>query len=345
MTNTDGFWQDRRVLVTGCTGLLGSWVVRGLLDRGAHVVGLIRDRKRTPELHLGDPHQCIDLVEGRVEQEGLLESVLNLHAVQTVFHLAAQTSEESATPSPLSTFETNIKGTWTLLEAARHCGRPQVIVASSDQAFGETWSGANRGTFLEGQSPHDVSKACSDLLALSFHHTYGLPVCVSRCGTLYGGGDRSYSRLVPATIRAALHGQRPVVPGDGSRLRDFLYVKDAATAYLHLAESMARQGEVIGRVFTFATEFQLTEIQMVRRILHLMKVGLDPDLRAQARQRPFTAYLSADRARRLLGWKQRYELDEALEETIAWYREFFASSICGDAPPAEQCQEPAAALV
>jgi CDP-glucose 4,6-dehydratase len=340
MANQDSFWRDRRVLVTGCTGLVGSWVVRALLDRGAQVVGLVRDWVVGSELYRGGLHQHLDLVHGQVEQQGVLERVLNEYEIQTVFHLAAQTIVGTAQRSPLSTFETNIKGTWCLLEAARRCGTsPHVVVASSDKAYGEQRIlPYSEETPLDGRHPYDASKACADILALTYHHSFRLPVCVTRCGNFYGGGDLNWNRIVPGTIRSVLRGQRPVLRSDGSSLRDYFYVKDGAAAYLHLAECMARQPEVIGHAFNFSTEVPVSVLQMVLRILHLVKCDLEPDVRAIAQHEIPHQYLSAAKARRMLGWHPRYEMDEALTETIQWYRAY--CNVTGTGTEPRECRTP-----
>src|SRR5713226_3120414 len=278
---TDAFWRDRRVLVTGCTGLVGAWTVRALLRRGAHVVGLVRDQVAGSELVRRKLIQRIDLVRGELENQPLLERALAEYEIQTVFHLAAQTIVGIANRSPLSTFETNIKGTWCLLEAARRCGyNPQVIVASSDKAYGEqTTLPYTEDAPLQGRHPYDASKSCTDILALTYHHTFRLPVCVTRCGNFYGGGDLNWNRIVPGTIRSVLRGDRPVIRSDGSYVRDYFYVKDGASAYLHLAECMTRQPEVVGQAFNFSTEIQVTVLEMVQRILGLMGSDLQPDVR------------------------------------------------------------------
>jgi CDP-glucose 4,6-dehydratase len=322
-----GFWQDRRVFVTGCTGLVGAWTVRALLERGAHVVGLVRDQVPGSELHRGGYLDRIDVVRGCVEDYHLLERSLAEYEIQTVIHLAAQTIVGIANRSPLSTFETNIKGTWCLLEAARRCGtHPQVVVASSDKAYGEQpVLPYTEEAPLQGRHPYDVSKSCTDLLALTYHHTYRLPVCVTRCGNFYGGGDLNWNRIVPGTIRAVLRGERPVLRSDGSNIRDYFYVKDGAGAYLHLAECMARQPEVVGHAFNFSTEIQVTVLELTRLILRLMDSDLEPDVRNEARHEIPHQYLSASKARALLNWTPRYRLEEALQETIAWYRTYFAA--------------------
>jgi CDP-glucose 4,6-dehydratase len=325
----NGFWQDRRVLVTGCTGLVGAWTVRALLDRGAHVVGVVRDHVCGSELRRGDLWQDIDVAQGCVEDQPFLERVLAEYEIQTVFHLAAQTIVGIANRSPLSTFESNIKGTWCLLEAARRCGsRPDVVVASSDKAYGiQHKLPYTEETPLEARHPYDASKACADILALTYHQTYGLPVCVTRCGNFYGGGDLNWNRIVPGTIRAVLRGEQPVIRSDGSYVRDYFYVKDGAAAYLHLAEYLARRPEIAGQAFNFSTESQVTVLEMVRLILRLMDSALEPDVRAEARNEIPHQYLSAAKARRVLDWSPQYPLEVALRETITWYREYLAPAV------------------
>jgi CDP-glucose 4,6-dehydratase len=333
MTPTPNFWQDRRVFVTGCTGLVGSWTVRALLERGAHVVGLVRDRVCGAELFRAGLHRRLDIVRGHVESQPLLERTLAEYEIQTVLHLAAQTIVGIANRSPLSTFETNIKGTWCLLEAARRCGyQPHVVVASSDKAYGDQpVLPYTEDAPLQGRHPYDVSKSCTDLLALTYAHTYGLPVCVTRCGNFYGGGDLNWNRIVPGTIRSVLRGERPLIRSDGSYVRDYFYVKDGAAAYLHLAECMARQPEVLGQAFNFSTEIQVTALEMVQRILRLTGSPLQPVVLGEAQNEIKHQYLSAAKARALLNWSPRYALDAALAETITWYREFLG---CPEGAPA-----------
>jgi CDP-glucose 4,6-dehydratase len=328
MTVPQDFWQDRRVFVTGCTGLVGAWTTRALLERGAHVVGLIRDRVAGSELHRSGLDRRIDVVRGCVESEELIERVLAEYEIQTVFHLAAQTIVGVANRSPLSTFETNVKGTWCVLEAARRCGmNPHVVIASSDKAYGDQpVLPYTEETALQGRHPYDVSKSCADLIARAYAHTYGLPVCVTRCGNFYGGGDLNWNRIVPGTICAVLRGQRPVIRSDGTYVRDYFYVKDGAAAYLHLAECLARQPGVAGEAFNFSTEIQVTVLQLVERILRLMGSPLEPLVKGEASNEIKHQYLSAAKARDVLGWRPSYTLDEGLAETVDWYREYFAAA-------------------
>jgi CDP-glucose 4,6-dehydratase len=334
MIHDVSFWRDRRVFVTGCTGLVGAWTVHSLLSLGAHVVGLIRDEVRGTELIRGGLLDQIDIVHGCVEDAYLLERSMAEYEIQTVFHLAAQTIVGTANRSPLSTFETNIKGTWCLLEAARRCGtNPHVIVASSDKAYGDqAVLPYIEDAPLQGRHPYDASKSCTDILALTYHHTYRMPVCVTRCGNFYGGGDLNWNRIVPGTIRSILRGSRPVIRSDGSYIRDYFYVKDGATAYLHLAECMVRTPEAIGHAFNFSTEIQVTVLDLVKRILHLMKSDLIPDVRGEASNEIVHQWLSAAKARQMLGWSPTYTLDDALDETISWYTEFLASPQRGGHP-------------
>jgi CDP-glucose 4,6-dehydratase len=338
----DPFWQDRRVFVTGCTGLVGSWTVRALLERGAHVVGLIRDRVCGSELIRSGLKDRIDVVRGSVEDQTLLTRAMAEYEIQTVIHLAAQTIVGVANRSPISTFETNIRGTWSLLEAARTCGyKPQVIVASSDKAYGEQKElPYDEDAPLQGRHPYDASKSCADTLALTYHHTYGLPVCVTRCGNFYGGGDLNWNRIVPGTIRSVLRGQRPLIRSDGTFVRDYFYVKDGAAAYLHLAQCMATRPEVVGHAFNFSNELQVTVLELVSRILRLMPSTLQPDVRNEASNEIKHQYLSAAKARRMLDWAPSYTLDEAIVETIAWYRDYFASLATGSAT-APTCRQAA----
>jgi CDP-glucose 4,6-dehydratase len=325
MTILDSFWRDRRVFVTGCTGLVGSWTVRALVEHGAHVIGLIRDRVPGSELERSNTSNKLDVVRGSVEDQLLMERCLVEYEVQTVFHLAAQTIVGVANRNPLSTFETNIRGTWCLLEAARRCGtQPQVVIASSDKAYGmQERLPYTEDAPLQGRHPYDASKSCADLLALTYHQTYALPVCVTRCGNFFGGGDLNWNRIVPGTIRSLLRGERPIIRSDGTYVRDYFYVKDGAAAYLYLAQCMARQPEVVGNAFNFSTETRISVLELVRTITQLMGSGLKPEIRADATHEIPNQYLSAAKARRMLGWHPKWSLDAALTETIDWYRNYY----------------------
>jgi CDP-glucose 4,6-dehydratase len=328
MRDAHGFWHQRRVFITGCTGLVGSWTVRALVARGAHVVGLVRDQVAGSELARSGMLDRIDVVRGDVTRYELMERALAEYEIQTVIHLAAQTIVGIANRCPLSTFDTNIKGTWSILEAARRCGTsPHVIVASSDKAYGDQDVLPYTETApLQGLHPYDASKSCADLIALTYTNTYGLPVCVTRCGNFFGGGDMNWNRIVPGTIRSVLRRERPVIRSDGTNIRDYFYVKDGAEAYLHLAECMSRQPEIHGHAFNLSTESQVSVLEMVERILRLMETELTPQICNEAHHEIRHQYLSSAKARAMLAWSPRYALDEALSETIGWYRDFFTAS-------------------
>lgn len=317
-------WRGRRAFVTGATGMIGSWLVRTLLDAGAEVVVLVLDADPQSELFRSGDVSRTTVVNGALQDYDAVERAVNVHEVDTVFHLGAQTLVGPAHRAPLATFEANIRGTYNLLEACRvHAGVvKRVVVASSDKAYGETDALPYVEDLpLDGRHPYEVSKSCTDLLARSYHHTYGLPVTVARCGNVYGGGDLNWSRIVPGTIRAFLRGERPVIRSDGTFLRDYIYVRDVAEAYMTLATRTADDA-VIGQAFNFSDEAPLSVLDLVGRIGRLMDVDLEPDVRNVARGEIRHQYLSAARARSVLGWRPTHALDAGLRETIEWYRDF-----------------------
>lgn len=322
------FWRQRSVFVTGCTGLLGSWLTRDLVARGAWVTGLVRDWVPRSTLILERVVERINVVRGCLEDYYTLLRALNEYEVDTVFHLGAQTIVGIANNNPLSTFETNIKGTWNLLEACRQVKWvKRVVIASSDKAYGgEASLPYDEETPLLGYFPYDVSKSCADLIATSFYRTHGLPVCITRCGNFYGGGDLNFNRVVPGTIRSALHNEPPRVRSDGQLTRDYFYVKDAAAAYLLLAEKM-EELNLAGEAFNFSNERPLSVVEMVELILSLMgRRSLRPIILNEAKNEIPHQYLSAQKARRILQWQPAYSLEAGLTETIEWYKEFFARS-------------------
>jgi CDP-glucose 4,6-dehydratase len=318
------FWRDRSVLVTGCTGLLGNWLVAELLERGALVTGLVRDLVPQSRLYAGEWYRQINIVRGCVEDLPTVERAINEYEVDTVFHLAAQTIVGVANREPLATFETNIKGTWNILEACRRVGGvSRIVIASSDKAYGDQLVlPYSETTPLQGEHPYDVSKSCADLISRAYYVSYGLPVCITRCGNFYGGGDLNFNRIVPCTIRSALRDKPVVIRSDGTFIRDYFYVKDGVLAYLHLAEQMDRK-EVLGEAFNFSNELQISVRGMVDHVLKLMgKSNLEPVVLNRANNEIKHQYLSADKARKMLGWKSKYPLEEGLKETIEWYEQF-----------------------
>ena len=325
------FWRDRPVFVTGGTGLLGGWLVQELLARGAAVVGLVRDWLPQSRLFREGLERQAALVSGAVEDFPLLERTLNEYEIDTVFHLAAQTIVGIANRNPRSTFETNIRGTWNLLEACRRVPTvKRIIIASSDKAYGtQPELPYTEASPLQGQHPYDVSKSCADLIASTYFNTYQLPVCITRCGNLYGGGDLNFNRLIPGTIRWLWQGDRPIIRSDGRFIRDYFYVKDAVLAYLELAEQLERP-EVVGQAFNFSNESQDTVLAVVEKIRQVMGLqDLEPLILNEVQHEIPHQYLAAARARQILGWQPRYDLQQGLVETVAWYRAYLGGSGAG----------------
>jgi CDP-glucose 4,6-dehydratase len=319
-------WQGRRVLVTGATGMVGSWLTKELLARGASVVTFVLDADPQSELlRSGDVHRT-EVVNGCLESFADVERAINTREVDTVFHLAAQPIVGAARRDPLGTFETNIRGTYHVLEACRRHAAlvRRVIVASSDKAYGaQPGLPYVESMPLEGREPYEVSKSCADLLAQSYYHSYALPVAILRCGNIYGGGDLNWNRIVPGTIRSLLNGERPVIRSDGRYVRDYLYVKDVVRACLAVSEGLDNP-KVRGQGFNFSPQKPLTVLEIVRAIAAAMGVrSLKPVILNQAPGEIRDQYLSSAKARRLLGWRSGYSLDKGLAETIAWYRGYF----------------------
>ncbi len=316
------FWRDRPVLVTGASGLVGGAVVRLLLERGADVACLLRDWVPDSELVRGGLLARARVVRGDVRDQALLERALGEHEARTVIHLAAQTTVPVANRNPVSTFESNVAGTWALLEACRRSPQVgQVVVASSDKAYGEhAQLPYDEDAPLLALHPYDVSKACADLVARSYATTWDLPVAVSRCGNFYGPGDLNWNRIVPGTIRSLLRGERPVVRSDGRFVRDYFFVEDGAAAYLLLAEALGRDPNLRGRAFNFSNEQPLTVLELVARIQAVLGSALEPEVRNEASHEIRAQYLSSARARRELGWAPLFSLEQGLERTVAWYR-------------------------
>jgi CDP-glucose 4,6-dehydratase len=315
-------------LVTGATGLLGGWLVRALIDRGVDVVVLVRDG--VPGAMVWDQRDRLRaVVHGSVEDQALLERALGEYEVETVFHLAAQTIVGVANRNPVATFETNVAGTWRLLEACRRSpGVRAVIVASSDKAYGDQpILPYEESAPLQGRHPYDVSKSCADLIAQCYAHTYGLPVAITRCGNLYGGGDLNWNRVIPGTIRSALAGEAPIVRSDGSCVRDYFYVEDAALAYLDLADALLADSGLAGEAFNFSTEQPMTVMEIVSAsLLACGREDLRPVVLGEARNEIERQWLSAAKARERLGWRPRFSMGEGLRRTAAWYREALDAS-------------------
>jgi CDP-glucose 4,6-dehydratase len=318
------FWLDRPTFVTGATGLIGGSLVQRLVDAGADLVCLVRDWVPQSPLVSGGLLEKVKVVRGDVNDQELMERALGEYEVETVIHLAAQTIVGIANRNPISTFETNIRGTWSLLEACRRSPTVrQIVVASSDKAYGDHENlPYTEDAPLQGHHPYDVSKSCADLLTQAYGVTYGLPVAITRCGNFYGGGDLNWNRIVPGTIRSVLRGQRPVIRSDGNYIRDYFYAEDGAAANMILAEKLAENPDLRGQAFNFSNEVQVTVLELVEKILQMMNSTLTPDVRNQATNEIRHQYLSAEKSRRVLGWRPLFTLDEGLRPTIDWYKDF-----------------------
>lgn len=320
----ENYWKDKNVFITGCTGLLGSWLTKKLVEQEANVVGLIRDLVPRSNLNWSGFNEKITTVRGELEDYFLLERTLNEYEIDSVFHLGAQTIVTIANRNPISTFETNIKGTWNLLEACRRSPTiERIVFASSDKAYGaQEKLPYNEETPLEGRHPYDVSKSCADLICRSYYETYDLPVCITRCGNFYGGGDLNFNRIVPGTIRSILRNQRPIIRSDGSMIRDYFYIEDGVGAYLTLAENMDKP-KIHGNGFNFSNEEPLNVVGIVHKVLQVMGSDLEPLILNQASNEIESQYLSSEKAKSLLNWKPLYSMEKGLEKTVNWYKIFF----------------------
>ncbi|NOT47444.1 MAG: NAD-dependent epimerase/dehydratase family protein [Acidobacteria bacterium] len=321
-----GFWQNRNVFVTGASGLLGSWMVEELLKEGASVTCLLRDWVPGSKLISSGTASRANIVHGQLEDYDLLVRVINEYEIDSVFHLAAQTIVGTATRSAISTFDSNIRGTWNLLEACRICPTliERIVFASSDKAYGAHDNlPYTEDMALQGRFPYDVSKSCADLIAQSYFHSYGMPITITRCVNLFGGGDLSFNRLVPGTIASALRNERPVIRSNGKFVRDYFYVLNVVEGYMKLAEKMP-DDSINGQAFNFGYGEPLTVVELVDEILTIMdKRSLEPIVLNEASNEIVNQYLDCSKAQKLLGWRPRFDRQDGLKHTINWYRDYF----------------------
>ena len=319
------FWQNRNVFVTGASGLLGSWMVEELLGKGANVICLVRDWVPGSKLISSGTINRTTVVYGKLEDYELLVRVLNEYEIDTVFHLAAQTIVGTASRSAISTFEANIRGTWNLLEACRVCNKliERILVASSDKAYGSHENlPYTEDMALQGRFPYDVSKSCADLIAQSYFHTYKMPITITRCVNLFGGGDLSFNRLVPGTIISALRDEQPIIRSNGKFVRDYFYVLNAVDGYIKLAEKMP-DDHINGQAFNFGYGEPLTVVELVDEILDVIgKTSLKPIILNEANNEIVNQFLDCSKAQKLLGWQPQYSRKDGLQRTINWYEQY-----------------------
>lgn len=304
--------------------MVGSWLCRELIACGAAVVALVRDHDPQSDFYRSGDVERAAVVTGPLEDYATVERAINEHEVSAVFHLGAQTIVGTALRSPIQSFKSNIEGSWNLLEACRRLdGLVEcVVVASSDKAYGEQpMLPYTEDMALLATHPYDVSKACVDLLARSYAQTYGLAVTIARCGNIYGGADLNWSRVVPGTIRSIFRGERPVIRSDGTFIRDYLYVRDAVSAYMCLAEELTHS-DVRGEAFNFSLESPSTVREIVDQICRTMNSDLQPVVLDQAKSEIRSQSLSSAKARRVLDWTPGWSMERGLEETVAWYRSY-----------------------
>lgn len=319
-----GFWSGRKVFVTGASGLMGRCLVRELHEAGADLVLLLRGE--IPSGLTASAERCTT-VKGDVRDLEPVRQAVGEHEVDTVFHLAAQAIAGKAKRDPVGTLETNVRGTWNVLEASRQASVRQVVVASSERAYGSSHLAYDESVPLEGRLPYDCSKSCGDLVTAMYASTYGLPASVVRCANLYGGGDMNFDRVVPGVIQATLRGEPFVIRSDGKFIRDFLYVKDAALGCMLVAERLSEDRGLSGEAFNLCMEVRLTVREIVGLVLRLMnREDLQPLVLNEPSSEPRERYVSSGKARERLNWRPAYSLEHGLRETIDWYRDFFRES-------------------
>jgi CDP-glucose 4,6-dehydratase len=319
------YWKEKNIFVTGATGLLGPTLVKDLLSQQANVFVLIRDAVPNSLFFQESLDKKVNLVFGDLLDFNLLQRVLNEFDINTVFHLGAQAIVGIANRSPISTFRSNIEGTWNLLEACRLSPWiKKIVVASSDKAYGaQKVLPYTEEAPMQGRHPYDVSKSCTDLISQSYFHTYKLPVCVTRCGNFFGPGDLHFNRIIPGTIWSVLNNQRPVIRSNGLFVRDYIYVKDVAHAYMTLAKKMD-DASIVGECFNFSTDQPFNVLEIVDLILEVMdRKDLQPIILNQANNEIPEQHLSSAKARKDLGWETKFGVKVGMQETVQWYRDFF----------------------
>jgi len=319
------FWQDRRVLVTGASGLVGGWLVEALLQKGADVVALLRDWVPHSRLLHKTVLEKVNIVRGDLSCPKQLERILAEYEIKSVIHLAAQTIVPIANKNPLSTFESNIAGTWNLLEACRLSKQiDSIVLASSDKAYGDApVLPYNESMPLAAVYPYDVSKACADMIGQSYAKTFDMPIGITRCGNFFGGGDLNWNRIIPSTIRAIIRQQAPIIRSDGTLIRDYIYVEDAVCAYITLCEKLAQNPHLKGEAFNFSNGSQYSVLDLTNLILSTMNSSLKPILLNETKGEIQAQSLDSTKANTLLNWQAKFGLEQGLKKTINWYKNYF----------------------
>jgi len=316
-------WENSNVFITGADGFIGSWVAKGLVEKGANVIVIRRDIKKDGGIRLQNLEDKVTLVEGDICDYETIEKYLNEYSIDSCFHLAAQPIVGIANKLPMSTFETNIKGTWTLMEALRNMKTiDRVVVASSDKAYGTHKElPYKEDQSLNGIYPYDASKACTDILSRCYAVSFDLPVAVTRLANVYGGADLHLDRIVPGTIISVMKGETPIIRSDGTPERDYMYAKDAASAYITLAEAMPK---FKGHGFNFGTETPISVLTLIKKIIELCSKDIKPKILGEAKNEIDRQYLGSEKAKTELGWAPKYSLEEGLKETIEWYKNYLS---------------------
>ena len=320
-------WKNRNVLVTGGNGFIGSHLVNKLVEKEANVIVLVRDLMNNAIYNYFNIESKIIQVQGDLSNYSIIERVLNEYSINSCFHLAAQALVQIANRSPLSTFESNIKGTWNLLEACRNSKTiERIIIASSDKAYGiQRKLPYTEESPLLGTFPYDVSKAAADMLSTSYFVTYGLPIAITRNANTYGGGELNFSRIIPHAIRSILLGEEVIIRSDGSPERDYMYIKDAVNGYIILSENIDRE-DVKGNVFNFGTGEPISVFNLLNKISYLSgKPDIKPKILGKAKNEIDRQYLAINKAKKRLNWKPQYTIEEGLKETILWYKNYFSA--------------------
>ncbi len=316
------FWKNKNVFITGADGFIGGWLTKYLVELKSNVYVIVRDLKTKNALDIHDLKNKVTIIQGDITDFQLIKRILNEYKIDTIFHLAAQALVEIANKSPLSTFESNIKGTWTILEATRELRNiPRIIVASSDKAYGEQKNlPYTEDQKLNGLYPYDASKACADIISRSYSKSYNLPIAVTRNANTYGGGDLNKKRIIPDTIISILKGDDLIIRSDGTPERDYMYIKDAVDCYLTLAENLDKE-EIKGNAFNFGTQTPVSVMDVVKEIINISGIYIKPRIEGKATNEIDRQYLCIEKVKKLLKWEPKYSLKQGLKETYEWYKE------------------------